>query len=195
MIEKYTADGRLISRTLRDDTARTVTTWDAAGVQTGTRPYTATENATADQVIAADARLDSVEDRLARIEAKLWPPQPDTAPSKDVPTMAAYGGVWPAGALLTDSGKTWRNVAGVPLTTPPSGFPGTAGQWVHLFVLAPAATQPPTAPSVAAWSATATYAVGDKVIRGGVTYRCLVAHGAAYAGTWGPPLASVWAVV
>lgn len=28
----------------------------------------------------------------------------------------------------------------------------------------------------------------------GLTYRCLVAHGAAYQGAWGPPLASVWAV-
>lgn len=41
----------------------------------------------------------------------------------------------------------------------------------------------------------ATYKVGDRVTRGGVTYRCLVAHGAAYGGTWGPPLPSVWAVV
>ena len=56
-------------------------------------------------------------------------------------------------------------------------------------------TTDPAALAVAAWSATATYAVGDKVTRGGITYRCLVAHGAAYVGTWGPSLASVWAVV
>ena len=28
-----------------------------------------------------------------------------------------------------------------------------------------------------------------------VYYRAKVAHGAAYAGTWGPPLPSVWDVV
>lgn len=167
-------------------TGATVTqTWSA-------RAWTADELAARAQ---AAARLDGIEDRLARIEAKLWPPQPDTTPSTSVSTLAAYGGVWPAGALLLDGGKTWRNVSGVPLTTAPTSFPGDPDKWTHLFVLAPAATQPPTAPAVAAWSATATYAVGDKVTRGGITYRCLVAHGAAYAGTWGPPLASVWAVV
>ena len=102
--------------------------------------------------------------------------------------------MWPAGALLLDGGKTWRNVTTVPLTTAPSGFPGAPSQWADLFVLAAAATQPPVV-GVPAWSATAEYKIGDKVTRGGVTYQCLVAHGAAYGGTWGPPLPSVWAVV
>ena len=68
------------------------------------------------------------------------------------------------------------------LTTAPSGFPGEPSRWAHLFVLGAAATQPPAV--VSAWSATATYKVGDRVTRGGVTYECLVAHGAEYAGTW-----------
>ena len=161
-----------------------------AGVPTVTwtpRPWTINER-------SQRAQLDNLAERVARIEAKLWPPQPDTTPSTDVPTLAAYGGVWPAGALLLDGGKTWRNVTTVPLTTAPSGFPGAPSQWAHLFVLAAAATQPPVV-GVPAWSATADYKIGDKVTRGGVTYRCLVAHGAAYGGTWGPPLPSVWAVV
>ena len=37
-----------VVRLWRDDTTRTVTTWDAAGVLTDTRPYTAAENAAAD---------------------------------------------------------------------------------------------------------------------------------------------------
>ena len=102
--------------------------------------------------------------------------------------------MWPAGALLLDGGKTWRSMTTVPLTTAPSGFPGAPSQWARLFVLAAAATQPPVV-GVPAWSATAEYKIGDKVTRGGVTYQCLVAHGAAYGGTWGPPLPSVWAVV
>ena len=192
MSESQYHDG--ILRFRADDTTRTVTTYDAAGVQTGSRAYTPAENAAADAALASAASLTSIQARLDRIEAKLWPPQPDTTPSTDVPTLAAYGGVWPAGALLLDGGKTWRNVTTVPLTTAPSGFPGAVSQWAHLFVLAAAATQPPVV-GIPAWSATAQYKIGDKVTRSGVTYRCLVAHGAAYGGTWGPPLPSVWTVV
>ena len=44
------------------------------------------------------------------------------------------GGIWPNEGLLRDDGIIWRNVSGVPLTTPPSGFPGAASKWGHLFV-------------------------------------------------------------
>ena len=64
--------GRLQQR--RDDATRTVTTYDATGAVTNTRPYTAEENAAADAAMADAARLDSIEGRLARIEAHLWPP-------------------------------------------------------------------------------------------------------------------------
>ena len=47
----------------------------------------------------------------------------------------------------------------------------------------PAARITPDTPIVAEWSAAASYAVGDLVSRGGAVYRCLVAHGAEYAGT------------
>ena len=188
-------DGRLVERA--DDESRTVTTYDDKGKITGTRPYDAAENAAADAQIARAAQLDDIRERVARIEATLWPPQPDATPSADVPTMATYGGVWPTGALLAEGGKVWRNVSGVPLTTPPSGFPGAASAWARLFVLVPPVTTTTTtqAPGIPVWSATAHYKVGDKVTRDGITYRCLVAHGAAYQGTWGPPNGSVWAVV
>ena len=158
------------------------------------RAWTAEE--TADRIARA-AQLDDIRERIARIEATLWPPQPDTTPSADVPTMSGYGGIWPAWSLLSEGGKIWRNVAGVPLTTPPSGFSGLASAWAHLFVLVPPVTTTTTtpAPGIPVWSATAEYKVGDKVTRDGITYRCLVAHGAAYQGTWGPPNGSVWAVV
>lgn len=52
----------------------------------------------------------------------------------------------------------------------------------------------PTHPAgyVGPWSADADYTVGNVVDRSGRYYRAKVAHGAAYAGTWGPPLPSVW---
>ena len=62
------------------------------------------------------------------------PDQPAPAPHPaTVPTMADYAGIWPAGQLLSDGGKVWRNVTTVPLTTAPSGFPGQLSQWTHLF--------------------------------------------------------------
>ena len=81
------------------------------------------------------ARLDSIEARLARIEVHLWPPvDPDAEVPATVPTMADYAGVWPAGQLLSDGGKVWRNVTSVPLTMAPSEFPGSPSQWTRLFV-------------------------------------------------------------
>lgn len=45
---------------------------------------------------------------------------------------------------------------------------------------------------VGPWSKDATYKVGDVVDRNGEYYRCKVAHGPEYQGTWGPPQGSVW---
>ena len=49
---------------------------------------------------------------------------------------------------------------------------------------------PPTAP---AWSATATYAVGDTVTKDGHRWGCLIAHGTERQGTWAPGIApTIW---
>lgn len=69
------------------------------------------------------------------------------------------------------------------------------GQWAHLFV--PAGPQPDPDPQtpegyVGPWTAQTTYEVGDVVDRAGRYYRCKVAHGPEYEGTWGPPQESVW---
>lgn len=199
MIRTFDTAGRITSA--HDDITRTVTTYDETGAVTSTRPYTAGENAIADAAVADAARLDSIEQRLARIEAHLWPPvDPDAEVPATVPTMADYGGVWPAGRLLSDGGKVWRNVTTVPLTTAPSEFPGAPSQWTHLFVEHGGAIDLEPEPGrpegyVGTWSAAADYKVGDVADRDGTYYRAKVAHGAAYAGTWGPPLPSVWDVV
>lgn len=148
----------------------------------------------------ADGRLTDLAERVARIEAHLWPAPPDpTAP--DDPTVTDWEGIWPDGALLREGGIVWRNVSGVPLTTPPSGFPGESSQWEHLFVAVltaepePEPEPEPTHPAgyVGVWSASARYEVGDVVSRNGRYWRCLVGHGAEYQGQWAPGVAhTVW---
>ena len=94
------------------------------------------------------ARLDDLTARVARIEAVLWPTTPDPTDPEDlsVGTWESYAGVWPNQGLLLEGDTVWRNISGVPLTTPPSGFPGTPAQWTHLFV---AVLEP--APGPAPW--------------------------------------------
>ena len=192
-----------VERPVDTDTHTHVLTYEIVAGQP-TQVWTAREwtpeeiNARAER----DVRLDDHEARIAAIEAHLWPADPDPEPGAptDAPTWGELDppGWWRPGTLLTDAGTTWRNVSGSVLTTPPSGFPGDPGTWTHLFVEVtttdPEPDPDPTHPDgyVGPWSATATYAVGDVVDRAGRYYRCLVAHGAEYAGTWGPPNASVW---
>ena len=45
-------------------------------------------------------------------------------PDHTVDDWDGLGGIWPNEGLLREDGIIWRNVSGVPLTTPPSGFPG-----------------------------------------------------------------------
>lgn len=174
-------DGRLVARA--DDTARTVTEWDDRGVETS-RPYTPAEDTAADLSLAAAATLTDLAARVARIEAHLWPPTPGPAPGtppKGV-TWDDLGGVWPVGVLLDDGGgRVWRNVAGVPLTTPPSKFPGEPSRWAHLFVAVvaqapdhPAEWQQPT-------GAHDAYPIGAHVTHNGQTWESTVA-----ANTWEP---------
>lgn len=173
-----------------DDQSRAVTDYTVTPPRT--RPYTSAENAAADARLERGARLDSIEARLARLEARLWPPAAPDAPASDAKTWAEWGGAWPAGTILADGGRVWRNVTTVPLTTPPSAFPGGPGPWTHLFV-----EHNPAPAGAAPWDPDATYAVDDLVADLGVTYRCLVAHGPERQGTWrpGPATPTVWAVV
>ena len=174
-----------------DDATRTVTTYDETGAVTGTRPYTEDENAAADAEVAEAATLTDLADRVARIEAKLWPADPDPDPDApiDAPTWGDYGGIWPNGQLLSDGGTVWRNVSGVPLASPPTGFPGQPSEWTHLFVEVVAQDPEPTA---SPWDPDATYTIGDRCTRDGRLYGCLIEHGPERQGTWGPPATGVW---
>ena len=127
MSREIYANGTVVTRW--DDASRTVTDYTAD--PPGVRDYTVEENAAADAAVADAARLDSIEARLARIEAHLWPAPPD--PTSTARTWAEHAGVWPHGTLLDDGGIIWRNIAGAPLTEPPSRFPGGGAAFGHLF--------------------------------------------------------------
>lgn len=78
------------------------------------------------------ACLDTMEDRLARIEALLWP-APDSHGGaldwEDVPG----GSVPPLGIIKDTDDVCYRNVSGAWLSTPPSGFPAPVSDWYHLW--------------------------------------------------------------
>lgn len=186
------SDGTLVESW--DDATRTYTDH-----RTGeSRPYTEAENAEADARAEQESRLDDHEARLRRIEAAVFPAPPDPEDPEDptVPTWADLGGIWPNGGLLRDGGTVWRNVSGVPLTTPPSGFPGDPEGWTHLFVAVTEPDPDPQTPEgyVGPWSEDATYEVGDVVDKDGHYWRCLLAHGPEQQGTWapGPETPTIW---
>ena len=159
-----------------DDVTRTVTNPDSS-----TRPYTAAENDAADRTLDENARLDDLAARVARIEAHLWP-APSDPTVDDAPTVEAFDTVWPAGGLICDGGTIWRNVAGVPLTTPPSGFPGSPSRWVHLFVdVTPKATPPAIPAWVQPLGAHDSYAKDAKV-----THKGRIWTSTAASNVWAP---------
>lgn len=169
------ADGALVEEW--DDTTRTHTdyTTDPPTV----RDYTQAENDAADQRLTNEARLDDHEQRIAALETAVFPPDPDPTPGEpiDAPTWDDLGGLWPHGTLLADGGKVWRNIAGVPLTTPPTGFPGDPAQWTHLFIEVTTEPDPEPDPERPPWSPdSVAYQVGDEVTDSGRAYRCAQPH-------------------
>lgn len=131
-----------------------------------------------------DARLDDLTARVARIEAHLWP-APDDPTNPDDATVGEFTGVWPDGGLIREDGTIWRNVSGVPLTTPPSGFPGAPSAWERLFV---AVISEPTEPTVAAWvqplGSHDAYSFGAQVTFNGHLWKSNVAG--ERTNTWKP---------
>ena len=120
------------------------------------------------------------------------PTVPDDVPEWSQPTGAHNA--YKPGALVRWDGKVWRNRTTAWLAHSPADYP--AG-WE--LVLDPGVTDPGaggdggTGDGYPAWSADATYAVGDRVTHNGHAWECKVAHGAEYQGTWAPGIApTVW---
>lgn len=101
-------------------------------------------------------------------------PKPWVQPSGAHDTYPRF---WPVMYL----GKAWKSKIANNTTVPGSD----SRYWEDM-------TPVPTTPTISEWSPTTTYSVGDRVVRNGRIYQCLVAHGAEYQGTWGPPATGVW---
>lgn len=113
MIAELFTDGVLRER--RDDTSRTVTTYDTAGQVTGARPYTTDENAAADaaeQARAADAAARAraeLADAVLDATAALMDDAHTDRAAWVQPTGAHNA--YPLGAKVTHKGKTWTSTA------------------------------------------------------------------------------------
>lgn len=120
--------------------------------------------------------------------------QPDTGQASDWPAYRQPTGAhdaYPAGRVIRwNDGHLYR-AARSGVAHSPAEHPA---DWTDVTDEL-TGVDPPETPTAAEWSAAASYAVGDLVSRGGVVYRCLIAHGAEYAGTWGPPATGVWELV
>ena len=162
----------MITSTVYDDTARTVTTYNAAGQVSGTRAYTPAENAAADaaeQARAADAAARAraeLADAVLDATAALMEDAHTDGAAWVQPTGAHNA--YPLGASVTHNGKTW-----IDLTPANVWQPGTTG-WREVVAEGPAAWVQPL-------GAHDAYKVGAKV-----THKGQVWTSTAAANIWEP---------
>ena len=119
---------------------------------------------------------------------------PDTGQASDWPAYRQPTGAhdaYPAGRVIRWNDGRLCRAARSGVAHSPAEYPA---DWTDVTDEL-TGVAPPETPTAEPWSASASYAVGDLVSRGGVVYRCLIAHGAEYAGTWGPPATGVWELV
>ena len=165
-----------ILRERRDDTARTVTTYNAAGQVSGTRAYTPTENTAADARAATSAAQDAARGRAELADAVL------DATAALMEDAHADGAAWvqpvgahnayPLGATVTHNGKTWTNL------TPANVWqPGVTG-WREVVAEGPAAWVQPL-------GAHDAYPLGAKVTHKGKTWTSTAAANVWEPGVYG----------
>ena len=168
----YRPDGSFWVHEFRDDTTRTVTTYDETGAVTSTRPYTADENAAADAAAQAQADAEAARARAELADAIL------DATAALMADAHADGAAWvqPTGAhdayalgiTVTHGGKTWENI------TPANVWePGVSG-WREVVAEGyPAWVQPTGAHDA--------YNTGDRVSFEGANYESKID-----ANVWSP---------
>ena len=167
-------EGSLAER--RDDTARTVTTYNAAGQVSGTRAYTPAESAAADAheaaALAADAARARAElaDAIIDATAALMDDAHTDGATWVQPTGAHNA--FPKGVKVTHSGKTWES------TTPANVWtPGVTG-WREVVAEGPAAWAQPL-------GAHDAYPLGAKVTHKGKTWTSTAAANVWRPGVYG----------
>lgn len=159
-----------------DDTSRTVTTYDTAGQVTGTRPYTAPENAAADAAEQARSAAAAARARAELADAIL---DATAALMEDAHTDGAAW-VQPTGAhkayalgvTVKHAGKTWVN-----LTPANVWAPGITG-WREVVAEGPAAWVQPL-------GAHDAYPLGAKVTHKGKTWTSTAAANVWRPGVYG----------
>lgn len=165
-----------VLRERRDDTARTVTTYDAAGQATNTRPYTTAEDTATDARAAESATQDA-----ARAQAELADAVLDATAAlmEDAHTDGAAWvqptgahNAYPLGATVTHNGKTWANL------TPANVWqPGVSG-WREVVAEGPAAWVQPL-------GAHDAYPLGATVTHAGRTWTSTTAANVWQPGVFG----------
>ena len=134
------------------------------------------------QILYLDARAGTLPDE--RIQPSDWPDWQQPTGAHDA---------YPSGYVVHDGGRLWRSARAD--NAPASHQPGTEHgvEWTDVTVelLPDLAPEPDDWP---AWSATATYTVGDRVTHNGKRWECLLAHGPERQGTWapGPATPTIW---
>lgn len=159
-----------------DDATTTYTEWDANGVQTLSRQYTADERAAALTEAQQNATISDVVARLLRLEQYVFgTTPPPTTPSTWDPSEP----VPPSGFITFTDGKTYKNISGAWLVSGPDVYPiGWSVQGAQ----------------TTAWAAGVAYKTGDQVTYQSKKYQCLQAH-TSQTG-WEPPNApSLWQAI
>ena len=163
-----------VLREVRDDAARTVTTYDDKGAVTSTRPYTTPENTAADARDAASAAQDAARARAELADAVL------DATAALMEDAHADGETWtaptgahnafPKGATVTHAGKTWLSLIPANVWQPGDAADPQSYRWWQEVITDPG-------PGTPAWDGNGhAYEVGDIVTYLGLTYQVLLAH-------------------
>lgn len=167
----YRGDGTYWVSESRDDTTRTVTTYDESGAVTSTRPYTADENAAAEAALAEEAAREERRIKAERDQAILDATAALMADAHEdgaawVQPTGAHN-AYPLGRTVTWGGKTWENITPANVWEPPTGWREQVAEGYPEWVR-------PTGSHDA-------YTIGDRVAFEGSNYESTI-----NANTWSP---------